>query len=156
MKKQKNETTKKTVKKTSSSNGLVLGAAAALAAFTGYYLLGSKNKKNRDLVKGWTLKAKGEILEKLEKLEDLSEDKYHAVVDSVMAKYKKVKTTTDQETDELEKELKERFGHVARDLKKTQKTLTEKVNKARTELAKKIAPQPAKKTTSSKKTSVKK
>ncbi len=112
-------------KKTGS--GFILGVATAAAAFAGYYLFGPKGKENRKVVRGWTLKAKGEILEKIEKLEDISEDTYHNIVDKVMAKYEKLKTTTDEETERLKKELKGRFAHVTRDLKKTKKSAVKKV-----------------------------
>ena len=120
--------------------GFVLGVASAAAAFAGYYLFGPKGKDNRKKVRGWTLKAKGEILEKIEKLEVVSEEKYHEIVDSVMNKYKKLKSTTDEETDKLELELKKRFQHVKKDLNKTKKKVEKKVNTTRKTLAKKIAP----------------
>lgn len=131
---------KETKKETKKGGMFVLGSATVIAAFAGYYLFGPKGKENRQKVRGWTLKAKGEILEKLEKLEEISEEKYHAVVDGVMAKYKKLKTTTETETDALERELKKRFDHVKKDLNMTKKTVTKKVNTARTAVAKKIAP----------------
>src|SRR5690606_22476153 len=106
------------------------GVAAAAAAFAGYYLFGPKGKENRAKVKGWTLKAKGEVLEQIEKLEEVTEEKYHTIVDSVMDKYKKLKDTTVEETDKLEKELKKRFKDVARDVKtsttKARKTVAKK------------------------------
>ena len=61
-------------------------------------------------------------------------------VDSVMKKYKSLKSTTEEETEKLEKELKQRFAHVAKDLDKTKKKVTKKVDTARTNIAKKIAP----------------
>ena len=123
-----------------TKEGFVLGVATAAAAFAGYYLFGPKGKENRTKVKGWTLKAKGEVLEKIEKLEDISEETYHNIVDSVMKKYKSLKSTTEEETEKLEKELKQRFAHVAKDLDKTKKKVTKKVDTARTNIAKKIAP----------------
>jgi len=123
-----------------TKEGFVLGVATAAAAFAGYYLFGPKGKENRTKVKGWTLKAKGEVLEKIEKLEDISEETYHNIVDSVMKKYKSLKSTTEEETEKLEKELKQRFAHVAKDLNKTKKKVTKKVDTARTNIAKKIAP----------------
>lgn len=148
-------------KETKKGEGFVLGAATALAAFAGYYLFGPKGKENRQKVRGWTLKAKGEILEKLEKLEDISEEKYHTIVDGVMAKYKKLKSTTEDETEKLEKELKKRFNHVKKDLrtikKKVVKKVEKKVNKTQAKVAKKITPKkPAKKTKATKATKKKK
>ena len=123
-----------------TKEGFVLGVATAAAAFAGYYLFGPKGKEKRTKVQGWTLKAKGEVLEKIEKLEDISEETYHNIVDSVMKKYKSLKSTTEEETEKLEKELKQRFAHVAKDLDKTKKKVTKKVDTARTNIAKKIAP----------------
>ncbi|MAQ77175.1 hypothetical protein CL684_01480 [Candidatus Campbellbacteria bacterium] len=164
---------KKTTKKNDSNLGesIAVGAAAALAGFAGYYLFGPKGKQNRKKVRGWTLKAKGEVLEKIEKLEEVTEEKYHDIVDVVMAKYKKLKTVADDETDKLEAELKKRFNDVARDVEKAAK---ERAKKARARAAKKIAPEKkstkkkaakkattkksksSKKTTSKKKSSTKK
>jgi uncharacterized membrane protein len=68
-----------------------------------------------------------------------------------MDKYKKVKTTTDDETDALEKELKQRFKHVVKDLKKSKKKVVKKVNKVRTDAASVIKPEKAKKSVTKKK-----
>lgn len=125
-----------------SSNGsnFVLGVATAAAAFAGYYLFGPKGKENRAKVKGWTLKAKGEVLEKIEKLEEVTEEKYHEIVDAVMGKYEKLKSTTEDETEKLKKELKSRYKNVERDIKKAEKEAAKKVNKVRKKVAKKVAP----------------
>lgn len=137
-----NHVKNRTMKKEDTSkkgNGFVLGVAAATAAFAGYYLFGPKGKENRTKVRGWTLKAKGEVLEKLEKLEEVSEDKYNDIVESVMAKYKKLKSTTEDETDKLEQELKRRFAHVKRDVKKAEREASKKIKTTRKKVAKKVA-----------------
>lgn len=70
--------------------GLVAASVAAIAG--GYLLYGAKDAaKNRKKVKGWMLKAKGEILEKMETAKDMSEDKYHEIVDTVSKKYSTLK-----------------------------------------------------------------
>jgi len=54
---------------------------AALAAFAaaGYFLYGKDGAKNRKKVRGWMLKAKGEVLEGVEKLKDVTEEQYAAI-----------------------------------------------------------------------------
>jgi gas vesicle protein len=144
---------KKKVSKKNEGNvgeSLAVGAAAALAGFAGYYLFGPKGKENRKKVRGWTLKAKGEVLEKIEKLEEVTEDKYHEIVDTVMKKYTKLKSIADEETDKLEEELKKRFKDVARDVEKAAK---KRSKSARKKVAKKIEPE--KKTTKKKNTASK-
>lgn len=83
---------KKTSHKGLVAGGLGLAAASVAAIAGGYLLYGSKDAtKNRKKVKGWMLKAKGEILEKIEDMEEISEDKYHEIVEMVSKKYSGLK-----------------------------------------------------------------
>ena len=52
--------------------GIVVGVAAGVAAIAaaGYFLFGPNGKNNRKVIKGWTVKMKGEVLEKIEKQDD--------------------------------------------------------------------------------------
>ena len=77
-------------KRSGVSWGAGLAAAAAAAAIGAYFLYGKNGPKNRKMVKAWTLKAKGEILEQMEKLESVSEEGYHRIVDGVAARYSKI------------------------------------------------------------------
>ena len=64
--------TKKNAKAATKKNvGIGVGlTAAAVAAAGAYFLYGSKNAaQNRTKVKSWMLKAKAEVLEKLEQAE---------------------------------------------------------------------------------------
>lgn len=83
-------------------------SAIALVAGT-YFLYGSKEAvKNRKKVKGWMLKAKGEVLDKVEKLKSIDEATYGKLIDTVSEKYKKVKAINLADVEGLAKELK---GH---------------------------------------------
>jgi hypothetical protein len=64
-----------------------VGAALALAAAS-YYFFGPNGKKNRNKLKGWMIRMKGEIVEKMEKAKDMTESAYHNIVDAVAARYK--------------------------------------------------------------------
>lgn len=108
--------TKKTTSTNSSGKKIALGAALVTVAAAGYFLFGPKGAQNRKKVKGWTLKAKGEILEKLEKLEEVSEEQYHAIVDAVIAKYAKAKDKTTEEVAAVEKEAKKYWNSIKKDL----------------------------------------
>jgi len=69
---------RKTAKKTGKGFGLAALAAATAAGV--YFLYGSKNAtKNRNKIKGWTLKAKGEVLEKMEKMKNIDEADYKRI-----------------------------------------------------------------------------
>lgn len=100
-------TKKNDSKKVEVGIGLAIAAAAAAGV---YFLYGSKDaKKNRKAIKGWVLKAKGEVVEKIEQVKgELTEENYHKIVDGVVSKYSKLKTTTETEVQDLLKDLK---GH---------------------------------------------
>ncbi|MFA6158404.1 MAG: hypothetical protein WC763_02140 [Candidatus Paceibacterota bacterium] len=84
-----------TQKKASHShNGAIVAGLAGLtaAAVGAYYLYGSKNApKNREQVKGWMLKAKGEVLERLEGAQEVTETTYLSAIDTVAKKYNALK-----------------------------------------------------------------
>ena len=98
--------------KTSTGTKVAIGAGvAAIAALAaaGYFLYGSKDgAKNRKKVRGWMLKAKGEVLEGVEKMKDVTEDQYSAIIHKVGAKYKAIKSIDPAEVDAMMKEL---HGH---------------------------------------------
>ena len=105
-------------KKSGNEAGKVAAVAAlAVAGVAGaYFLFGKNAPKRRKQVKSWVLKAKAEVLEKLEKAKEVSEDQYHAIVDAVGAKYANLKDTTPEEIVELGKELRTHWKSIKKDL----------------------------------------
>ncbi len=118
--------------------GITIALAAAAAAGA-YFLYGSKDaKKNRKAVKGWALKAKGEVLEKIENVKgELNEENYHKIVDGVMAKYKKVKNDHKEDIDNLVKEMKSHWKNIKTHISGKPKAAAKAAKKAK---AKKKAP----------------
>ena len=107
---------KKTAKKP-EGHGMEIGLAlAGIATVAGaVFLYGTDaGKKKRKQIKGWTLKAKGEVVEKLEKLKDVNEESYHKVVDTVAAKYKAIKSIAPEELAEVVADLKKSWKHIAK------------------------------------------
>lgn len=83
--------------------------AAALGALGGYFLYGSKNaEKNRQKVKSWSLRAKSEVLEAVEKAKKLTQEEYEAIIDDVSKGYKAAKSASARELAEFAEEMK---GH---------------------------------------------
>lgn len=131
-------------KKTNDTEGVSgFGIALAAAAAAGvYFLYGAKDaKKNRKAVKGWVLKAKGEVLEKMEKVKgEINEENYHKLVDGVMAKYRSIKDAHQEEIDSVVKEMKDHWKnikkHVASSVVKPAKKA---VKKAAKKAAKKLS-----------------
>ena len=119
----KKPTKKKSPTKKSSHHAAgAAGIGALLAAAAGaYFLYGSKDAaKNRKKITGWALKAKGEVLEQIEKVKaELTEERYHEIIDKVERKYRALKEV---ENDELE--------DVVNDLKKHWKNIKKHINQA--------------------------
>ena len=91
---------------------------AALAAFAaaGYFLYGKDGEKKRKKVRGWMLKAKGEVLEGVEKLKDVTEEQYAAIIEKVGAKYKAVKNIDPAEVEAMAKELRGHWKNIKKSI----------------------------------------
>jgi hypothetical protein len=64
------------------------------------------------------LKAKGEVLEKLEALEEFSQDSYNRIVDEVASKYKQLKNIDSSELVAMVTELKGHYKNIQKSLNK--------------------------------------
>ncbi len=114
---------KKADKKSGSGNaGAVVLGTMAIGALAGYIFWGSKNApKNRKNLKGWVLKAKGEVLERVEKTKEASEAQYHKIVDDVLRKYEATKSIDTKEVKALGKDLKKHWLAFSKEIKKVKK-----------------------------------
>jgi hypothetical protein len=102
-------------KKDSNVGAGLLGVGAVLAAAAGaYFLYGKDGAKNRKKVKGWMLKAKGEVLDKIEKAKDINEETYHQIIQSVAKRYEAIKTVDPAELAALIAELKAHWKNIKR------------------------------------------
>ncbi|HEX9722099.1 MAG TPA: hypothetical protein VGA53_02440 [Candidatus Paceibacterota bacterium] len=105
----KNNTGKKVV----LGAGLALAAAAAAGA---YFLYGTKEgAKQRKKIAGWSLKMKGEVLEKLENLKEWNQEAYNKAVDAVGNKYRQMKSIDSAEVEKAMKEMKSQWKHIMKD-----------------------------------------
>jgi len=115
--------------------GLGFAAIAIAAAAGGYFLYGKGGTKRRKVIRGWALKAKGEVLEKIEGLKYISKEDYKKIVDTVLVRYKKLKSVNAQELEQLSRELKSHWNSVSRDAvgkaKRNLKKIKIKVKKVR-------------------------
>jgi hypothetical protein len=91
-----------------------IGAAAALAAIAGsVFVFGTKaGVKQSKKVKGWTLKMKGEVLEKLENLKEVSEERYREVVDTVGKRYENAKKIDPAEVQAMVADMKRHWKSI--------------------------------------------
>lgn len=122
-------------KKMSTGGKVAVGAglaALAVAAAGTYFLFGTKKgAKARKQIKGWTLKAKGEVLEKMEVLQDINEKAYNKIVDEVKAGYKKVKNIDAKDVEAFGKEMKSHWKGIKAEVEKKAKGKTKITKKAK-------------------------
>ncbi len=153
--------TKKTAKKASMSTqqkvGIGVGLTAAAVAAAGAYFLGvsSDAQKNRTKVKSWMLKAKAEVLETLEDVEQMSQAEYEKLVDTVSSSYSRLKTASKADIATFKREMKDHWpgiedaGKLIKEVsgvvaKKTAKTAKKTVKKAPKKTVKKVIKTPKK------------
>ncbi len=128
---QKKKTEMTSAQKISVGVGLT---AAAVAAASTYFLYGSKGAaKNRKAVKSWALKAKAEVLEKLEEAKEMTQDDYENLINTVATVYSELKTASRADIKSFKDEMKDQWKAI------------EKVA-APKKVAKKAAKAPVKKT----------
>ncbi len=107
--------------------------AAAVAAAGAFFLYGSKYAaKNRKAVKSWTLKAKAEVLEKIEQAKDMSREEYEQLIDTVSGAYKDVKNASKVDLSTFKKEMKEHWSNIAKTAIGPKKAAVKKVAKSPT------------------------
>lgn len=98
-----------------------LAAAAVLGIAAAVFLYGTpEGAKRRKQIRGWMLKAKGEVLETLEKAKDITEEQYMAAVDKVATKYRKMKHLQDQEVDAFASEMRQHWKRIKAGLKENE------------------------------------
>lgn len=114
------------------NTGVAIAALVAAAGAAFVYASTGQGKKHAKKIKGWTLKAKGEVLEKLENAKDVSEDTYKDIVEKVSENYKKLKKIEGKEMDLFVKEMKSHWNRIRKEIKDSEKkTAKKKPSKAK-------------------------
>jgi hypothetical protein len=120
-------------KKTKLGAGLIAAAAAGA-----YFLFGTKEgAKKRVRIKGWMLKARGEVIDKMEDMKEINEEKYKKLVDVTVSKYKKLKKVEKKEADALKADLLKHWKNIKKELKKNDLIPDEIVKKIKKKVSKK-------------------
>ena len=89
---------------------------AALAAAGAYFLSGKRGLKNREAIKGWALKMKGDVLEKMESMKKIDRETYLRLVDKVADRYSRAESISAAELRHLTVELKNAWAHIDKKL----------------------------------------
>jgi hypothetical protein len=92
--------------------GVGVAAAAAAAAGGAYWLYGSKHSaKHRKMAKSWMLKARAEVMDAIEKLDDVDKERYIEIVEGVLKNYAKIGATP-QELATMMRDFKGAWTHM--------------------------------------------
>lgn len=105
---------KKQAKKGNMGTVVAIGASIAAASAAAYLLFGPDGKKNRKVIRGWAVKMKGEIIEKLENAKEVTEPIYQNVVDQIEAKYAKAKNVDPAELATIVADIRKHWKSVAK------------------------------------------
>lgn len=103
------------MKKIENKKGLdaktIMGIGAGVAALSAaaYVLFGPEGKKNRKIIRGWSVKMKGEIIEKFENAKELTEPVYNEIIDKAKEKYAKLKNVDQEELTKVVTEIKKHW-----------------------------------------------
>lgn len=133
--------TKDTKKADSTAESVAIGiglTTAAVAAAGAYFLYGSASaSKNRKQVKSWALKAKAEVLEKIEDAKEMTQEEYEALVGSVVATYASAKNASKKDLKEFALEMNDNWKKIEKAAKPLQKKAKKAVKTAKKEVKKK-------------------
>lgn len=80
-------------------------------------MYGKNGAQNRKAIKGWMVKARGEVMERMEQLESVNEQNYRDIVDTVLRGYRSAKNASPVELAAAAAELKSHWKSIQRSLK---------------------------------------
>jgi hypothetical protein len=120
----------------SAGKKMVIGAGVAALSAATYYFFGPEGKKHQKNFKGWMIKMKADIVEKIEEAEEVSEAVYHKIIDEVAAAYVKTGKVSKEEITLYADVLKKQWKHITNVVKPVKKAATKTVQKVVTKVAK--------------------
>ena len=92
--------------------GATLMALAAAAAGAVYLYGTDAGKKKRKDISSWALRMKADVMDRMEKMKDWSEDSYKELIDNVATKYSNVKNIDKTEIVALAADLKKHWKSI--------------------------------------------
>lgn len=104
---------------TSTGTVVAVGAGVIALAAASYFFFGPEGKKNRNNLRGWMVKMKGEIIEKMEGAKEMTEAAYEKLVDAVAMKYAKTGKISEQEIRLFASVLKQQWKGIVKAHNKT-------------------------------------
>lgn len=98
--------------KTVTAAGVTLGAAS-VAALSAYLLYGKKGLSRRNGgVRGWMFRMRADVLDEIEQIKDLTQERYNEIVDRVSEKYQRLENVGNREISRLKDDLRQAWFDV--------------------------------------------
>jgi len=95
-----------------SSKKLAIAGLLASAAAGAVYLYGKNKKRTQQRLRGWALKVKGEVMEKMATVETLTRSQYDQFIDTAIEEYTDKKHIAESEVEKLREKLKGRWKEI--------------------------------------------
>jgi hypothetical protein len=93
---------------------IIAGAGIGALAIAAYFFTGAKGKRNQRKFKGWMIRMKGEVIDRLEDIQDVTEPVYNEVVDTVAQAQLVSERIPREEIMQLAEELKRDWRTITR------------------------------------------
>jgi len=97
-----------------NSHKLVIAGLLASAAVGAVYFYGKNKKKTQEKLRGWVLKVKGEVMDRVASAETLTRSQYNEFIDAAIDKYLDKKHIAESEAEKLRQNLKGRWEEIVR------------------------------------------
>jgi gas vesicle protein len=106
--------------KKSQKQALAVGAgvAALAAAAASYFLAGKRGARNRKKVGVWAAKMQKEVVSRIKEAREMSQSKYHEIIDKVHENYKSMKNVDPKELAATASEMKKHWSKIQAEFKK--------------------------------------
>jgi hypothetical protein len=99
-------------KDSNNTKKLAMAGLLASAAAGAVYLYGKNKKRAQKRLRGWVLKVKGEVMDKIASVETLTRSQYNDFVDTAIAEYADKKRIAKPEVEKLRSQLKSRWQDI--------------------------------------------
>ncbi|MEK7659948.1 MAG: hypothetical protein AAB343_01980 [Patescibacteria group bacterium] len=118
------------MKKRNNHTGLKASAGLAAMALGAYYLYGKSSASQKRAVKSWALKARAEVVDAIERTENINRASYDRAVKDISKKYAASQKLGNAEAKRLERELRAGWATVSKTVATHVKKTARKVKKA--------------------------
>ncbi len=105
-------------KENNKRSKLPLAGLLGAAAIGAVYLYGKNKQRVQRRLRGWMLKVKGEVMEQVSEVEELTREEYESIVDTAVDKYKAKKQEAAEEFEQTRRQLKSQWEEIHKEVER--------------------------------------